>query len=121
MSSVLTKTLRIKVLKFVKHNLIIQNTYLFRKLELFNLRNFYTITYKEKNMQGKNLKLYFESHAVVKVAMVLVIMSICIPTDVCSNTISPLSFVGRTSGRINSHLMDKIMNLATKGKNFHPT
>ena len=71
-------------------------------------------------MQGKNLKLYFESHAIVKVAMVLVIANICIPTEVCSKTISPLSFVGRTSGRINGHLMDKIMNLAMKGEKFPP-
>ena len=71
-------------------------------------------------MQGKNLKLYFENHPVVKVAMVLVIMSICVPTDVCSNTIYPWSFLGRTSGRINNHLMDKFVNLARNGKNFHP-
>ena len=75
----------------------------------------------KKNMQGQNFNLYFERHAVVKVAKVLVIVSICIPTDVCSKTISPMTFVGRTSGKINSHLMEKLMNeVAAKGKNLHP-
>ena len=67
-------------------------------------------------MKEKTFKHFWNLSLAVKIGLVLVIMNLCPPSKVCSKTIVPLSFLGRTTGRVNNHMMDKIMNLYLKGK-----
>ena len=66
-------------------------------------------------MKEKTLDQYLNFSLVVKIGLIALILNLCYPPHVCSKSIVPLSLVGRTSGRVNNHMMDKLMNLYLKG------
>ena len=69
-----------------------------------------------KSLPEKNSYFHSGIHTIVKLAIVLVLMNICTPPQVCSKSILPMSLLGRTNGRINNHIYNKILNPAMKGK-----
>ena len=67
-------------------------------------------------MKSKTLEQYCNLSVALKFSLVLLILNLCYPAQVCSKNIVPLSFLGRTTGRINNHMLDKLINLYQKGK-----
>ena len=70
-------------------------------------------------MKEKSLDQYLNFSLVVKIGLIALILNLCYPAHVRSKSIVPLSLVGRTSGRVNNHMMDKLMNLYLKGRKWH--
>ena len=66
-------------------------------------------------MKEKTLNQYLNFSLVVKIGVVALILNLCYPAHVCSKNIVPLSLLGRTTGRVNNHMMDKLVNLYLKG------
>ena len=66
-------------------------------------------------MKEKTFKHYRNLSNAVKIGLVLVILNLCHPCEVSSKIIVPLSFLGRTNGRVNNHMMDQLMNMYLKG------
>jgi len=65
-------------------------------------------------MRNKTLEQYCNLSVALKFGLVLLILNLCYPAQVCSKNIVPLSFLGRTTGRINNHMLDKLINLYQK-------
>ena len=95
---------------FLRIKEVIVNTNTFR----FNLKSSDQIL--NKNMKNKTLEQYCNLSVAIKFGLVLLVLNLCYPAQVCSKNIVPLSFLGRTTGRINNHMLDKLINLYQKGK-----
>ena len=70
-------------------------------------------------MKEKTLHNYLNLSLAVKIGLIAFILNLCYPAHVCSKNIVPLSLLGRTTGRVNNHMMDKLMNLYLKGRKWH--
>jgi len=73
----------------------------------------------EKYMKEKTLDRYLNLSLFVKIGLIAFILNLCYPAHVSSKNIVPLSLLGRTTGRVNNHMMDKLMNLYLKGRKWH--
>ena len=55
-------------------------------------------------------------HTVVPIAVFLIFLSLHLAEQVHSRAFNPMSFIGRTPGKVNNHLLDKIVKLTHAGK-----